>query len=157
VEGNLAHIVGGQIVWLSRWTTGANPESLEQLESIRGFDAIRQSFAESHAGLREYLASLGEEDARVFPLTDARTAVILPDCERRQAVAFADGVIARLAHATRQDTASRGAPSTTLSVGAATQIAAPKNFDPSRLMESAERCLNAARACNISSVKSIEV
>jgi hypothetical protein len=33
----------------------------------------------------------------------------------------------------------------------------PKNFDPLRLIESAERCLSAARACGISAVKSIEV
>ena len=73
MEGNLAHIVGGQIVWLSRWTTGANPESLEQLESIRGLEAIRQSFAESHARLREHLASLGEDDLdRVLHYTDSR-------------------------------------------------------------------------------------
>ena len=46
---------------------------------------------------------------------------------------------------------------TTLSIGVATASVVPKNFDPVRMIESAARCLSAARACGISTVKSIEV
>jgi hypothetical protein len=46
---------------------------------------------------------------------------------------------------------------TTVSVGVATASVVPRNFDPLRLIECAERCLSAARACGISTVKSIEV
>jgi hypothetical protein len=45
----------------------------------------------------------------------------------------------------------------TFSAGVASMSVVPKNFDPARLIESAERCLNAARACGMSAVKSIEV
>ena len=44
-----------------------------------------------------------------------------------------------------------------MSAGVATVVAVPKNFDPWRLVESAERCLYAARSCNTNTVKSIEV
>ena len=44
-----------------------------------------------------------------------------------------------------------------ISAGVATVAAVPKNFDPWRLVESAERCLYAARSCNTNAVKSIEI
>ncbi len=35
VGASLAHIVGAQMVWLARWTTGSYPTA-EELEPIRG-------------------------------------------------------------------------------------------------------------------------
>lgn len=73
VEGSLAHIVAGQTVWLQRWTSGSNPKSLMELQAIRGLPAIEAEFAESHAGLREYVAGLTDENLdRVLHYRDSR-------------------------------------------------------------------------------------
>ena len=56
-----------------------------------------------------------------------------------------------------QDDAPPAVHTATLSAGVATVAAVPKNFDPWRLVESAERCLYAARSCNTNAVKSIEI
>ena len=61
VEGNLAHIAGAQIIWLQRWTGGANPQPIAKVQSMRGLPAIRDAFERSHAELRSFIASLTEE------------------------------------------------------------------------------------------------
>ena len=72
VEGNLAHIVGAQIVWLQRWTGGANPKPVLEFQKLRGLAAIRQTFEKSHAELRSFVASLTEEGLeRVLPYRDS--------------------------------------------------------------------------------------
>jgi uncharacterized damage-inducible protein DinB len=60
VEGNLAHIVGAQIVWLQRWTGGANPKPVLEFQKMRGLPSIREAFEKSHAEQRSFLASLTE-------------------------------------------------------------------------------------------------
>jgi HD-like signal output (HDOD) protein len=100
--------------------------------------------------------SLDRNSVSVISLDDERTAVIITNCERQAAVAIAHSV----ADAMSNSTSARGpscVPDTTLSIGVATASVVPKNFDPQRLIESAQRCLSAARACGISAVKSIEV
>lgn len=61
VEGNLAHIVGAQTVWLQRWTGGANPKPVLEFQKMRGLPSIREAFEKSHAELRSFLALLTEE------------------------------------------------------------------------------------------------
>src|SRR5437867_3568667 len=61
VEANLAHIMAGQVVWLLRWTSGSNPKSLLEVQSVRGLPAIRDAFRQSHEGLRRYVSSLTED------------------------------------------------------------------------------------------------
>jgi uncharacterized damage-inducible protein DinB len=61
VEGNLAHIVGAQIIWLQRWTGGANPKPVSEFQKMRGIPSIREAFENSHAELRSFLDSLTEE------------------------------------------------------------------------------------------------
>jgi hypothetical protein len=100
--------------------------------------------------------SMDRSSISVVALDDERTAVILTNCERQAAVAMAHNA----ADALSSSTASRGLssePDTTLSIGVATASVVSKNFDPMRLIDSAQRCLSAARACGISAVKSIEV
>jgi hypothetical protein len=58
--------------------------------------------------------------------------------------------------ASKQD-APQAVQTLMVSAGVATAAAIPKNFDPWRLVESAERCLYAARSCNTNTVKSIEM
>jgi uncharacterized damage-inducible protein DinB len=61
VEGNLAHIVGAQTIWLQRWTGGANPKPVLEFQKMRGVPSIREAFADSHAELRSFVASLTDE------------------------------------------------------------------------------------------------
>ena len=58
VEGNLAHIFAGQTVWLDRWRGASNRRPLEEVQSIRGLQKIREAFDTSHAELREFIDGL---------------------------------------------------------------------------------------------------
>lgn len=119
--------------------------------------------ADKHATslLRQALQHVCEAHANgevhVLPITSVQLAAILPDCERRQAVSLANEVFTKLAGIARREDASQAVHTATHSAGVATVAAVPKNFDPWRLVESAERCLYAARSCNTSAVKSIEI
>jgi HD-like signal output (HDOD) protein len=100
--------------------------------------------------------SLDPNNVTVLSLDDERTAVILANCERHAAVALAHSIVDMLGESVSCGNSSNELE-TTLSVGVATASVVPKNFDPLRLIDSAERCLSGARACGISAVKSIEV
>jgi len=93
----------------------------------------------------------------IVSITANQQAVILPDCERRQAVAIANEVMAGFTAEASEDATSRAVHTTLLSAGVATVAAVPKNFDPWKLVECAERCLYAARQSNTNAVKSIEI
>ncbi len=93
----------------------------------------------------------------LFPITAIQLAAILPDCERRHAVAMANKVLAEFVSLSEAEDAAPEVHAATLGAGVVTVAAVPKNFDPWRLVESAERCLYAARLCNTSVVKSIEI
>ncbi len=101
-------------------------------------------------------AILENDDVIAVSLSDQRTAVILTDCDRRGAISVANHAIAELGTVANQSSQDFD-PATTLSIGVATVSVVPRNFDPARVIESAERCLSAARACGISTAKSIEV
>jgi uncharacterized damage-inducible protein DinB len=58
VEGNLAHIMGAQVVWLQRWTGGSNPKPVLEFQKTHGLSPIRDAFADSHNGLRAFVSSL---------------------------------------------------------------------------------------------------
>ena len=94
----------------------------------------------------------------VLSITAVQLAAVLPDCERRQAVAIANEVMMEFGDPSDMEADVPPAVHTaTVSAGVATVAAVPKNFDPWRLVESAERCLYAARSCNTNTVKSIEM
>jgi len=61
VELNLAHIVAGQVIWLSRWNTGGNPRSVVEQGDMHGYDAVKDAFEASHAELAEFVTGLTEE------------------------------------------------------------------------------------------------
>jgi HD-like signal output (HDOD) protein len=101
-----------------------------------------------------------EIDAKKFisvQLSGSRVATIFLDCDRRDALTIAHQAIAELNKVTSEGATPDSDISTTLSIGVATVGAVPKNFEPTRVVESALRCLSAARTCGISAVKSIEV
>jgi HD-like signal output (HDOD) protein/GGDEF domain-containing protein len=100
---------------------------------------------------------LEKEKVNLLSLSSGRTAAILSDCERRGALAVANHAITEISRSAGHRTHENGELATTLSIGVATVSVVPRNFDPARILESAQRCLSAARACGISTVKSIEV
>jgi uncharacterized damage-inducible protein DinB len=61
IEGNLAHIMGAQVIWLERWTGGSNPRPVVEFQTMRGLPAIREAFATSHDGLHTFVSSLTED------------------------------------------------------------------------------------------------
>jgi HD-like signal output (HDOD) protein len=102
-------------------------------------------------------ATLEAEKVAVVTLNGGRIAAILSDCERRSALSIANLAISQLGKCTGHDNRDEYNPATTLSAGVATVSVVPRNFDANQMIESAARCLSAARACGISTVKSIEV
>jgi uncharacterized damage-inducible protein DinB len=58
---SLAHIAAAQINWLERWTTGRNTMPTLELQKMPDLGTVRASFLASHAGLRDFLAGLGDE------------------------------------------------------------------------------------------------
>ncbi len=60
VEGNLAHIMGAQVIWLERWTGGSNPRPVLEFQKTRGLSTIREAFAQSHEGLRAFVGTLSD-------------------------------------------------------------------------------------------------
>jgi HD-like signal output (HDOD) protein/GGDEF domain-containing protein len=107
--------------------------------------------------LLQACSSLVQENVTMIPLGGDRTAAILSNCERRAALAVAQNVISGLSKHGNSSVATSDEAPTNVSIGVATASVVPRNFDPMRLVERAERCLSAARACGISTVKSIEV
>jgi HD-like signal output (HDOD) protein/GGDEF domain-containing protein len=100
---------------------------------------------------------LEPENVALVTLANGSTATIISDCERRGALSVAHHAIAELTKGNTAEIHQDHDLATTLSIGVATVSVVPKNFDPVRMVESAARCLSAARACGISTVKSIEV
>jgi PleD family two-component response regulator len=92
-----------------------------------------------------------------MPLGEERMAAVLSNCERIMAVAVAHNVIAAIGKYAASMPNTSDDITATVSIGIATVGVVPRNFDAMRLIERAERCLSAARACGISTVKSIEV
>jgi HD-like signal output (HDOD) protein/GGDEF domain-containing protein len=107
--------------------------------------------------LRHACSTLDTEDVSLMPLGEARIAAVLTNCERSVAVDVAHNVIAAIGKSTASMPNSSDDATATVSIGVATVGVVPRNFDPISLIERAERCLSAARACGISTVKSIEV
>ena len=63
IRGNLAHTVGAQIIWLGRWS-GQKSDALALLGSGPGLEPVRRAYEMSHAELRQFIGSLGEEDLK---------------------------------------------------------------------------------------------
>lgn len=79
-------------------------------------------------------------------------ALILPGCERRDAVALGNQLIDKIARITSKD----GHRPIGISVGVAAVALPPKNFAATELFEGADRCLYGSSASGSGVVKSIE-
>lgn len=138
--------------------------SLLLVEAHEPDTAARISGEEAGRRVRRALgracASIDSQNVTLLSLGDRRSVAILCNCERRAALATVHQTIK---HLDASGDAAKGAVAAvrgagmTLSAGVATAAVVPKNFEPARLIESAERCLAAAGTSGISAVKSIEV
>ena len=117
--------------------------------------------AQIRQALERECHAYGLGDVQLMSITASQLAAVLPHCERRQAIALANEVLSQFVEIPLGSTPKQDVPqvvsTVTASAGVATVAAIPKNFDPWRLVESAERCLYAARSCNTNTVKSIEM
>ena len=93
----------------------------------------------------------------LISLGDRGAAAVLSHCDRSAALAAAYQAIRDFDLAPNPAGSVATAVNVTASAGVASMRVVPKNFEPAKLIEAAERCLNAARMCGISTVKSIEV
>jgi uncharacterized damage-inducible protein DinB len=58
---DLGHIAGGQVVWLHRWREGQNPRPVVDVQDLQAMAGVRDLFDRSHDDLREFVASLSDE------------------------------------------------------------------------------------------------
>jgi HD-like signal output (HDOD) protein len=112
---------------------------------------------QTQLALIQACTSLAQENVMLMLVGAGRIAAILCDCERRTAVSVVQDAIAGYGKSSNGKGGTATDVLATISVGIATAGVVPTNFDPMRLLESAERCLSAARNCGINTVKSIEV
>ncbi len=90
------------------------------------------------------LNSLCDPHGGALLVGDGQWGVVINDCERSEAVEYARHIVERLPVQMSQVPALAHLEFS-VSVGAATVAAPPKNFPAEALAESAQRCLNAAR------------
>jgi GGDEF domain-containing protein len=100
---------------------------------------------------------IDQERAIVVQYRDLQFAVILADCDRRQAVDVANDLLIRLRRTQPPALDHRSAAAMTVSIGVASVVLPPKNFPADELVRAAERCLNGARLSGGNAVKSIEI
>jgi hypothetical protein len=96
-------------------------------------------------------ASLEWAGAQITEVGPLRTALVLPRCERRRALAFSDELRRRFRTASRKPRSIAK-----LGVGIATVDPPTRHFDVVRFTAAAERCLVAARSAAGDATKSIE-
>lgn len=99
---------------------------------------------------------LDHQGKKVIRTGDVCQGIILPACDRRQAVELANEVLRTVRLLVERQFAGGPLP-VTISVGAATVAAPRKNFPPHDLIEAAERCLYGGHVGGGNAVKSIEI
>lgn len=116
----------------------------------------REGFGRVMHLLERACAGLDHPNSVLLPLGETGLAVILPDCDRRQAVELGHQVL----EAMRRSVAKWAAPGgmiPAVAAGVASVAMPPKNFPAPDLWNAAQRCLNGSRACGGGVVKSIEI
>jgi HD-like signal output (HDOD) protein/GGDEF domain-containing protein len=92
--------------------------------------------------------------ASCAPLGPACLGLVLPGCDRGEAVEQADNLLAGFRMSGRPETQDL---ELTISIGVATAASPPKNFRVDDLIESAKRCLSAAHHAGGDTLKSIGI
>lgn len=106
--------------------------------------------------VRHMGAEVDHQGAVCQQVRDARYAVVLPGCDRQEAVQLGNQLLAKVRRLTL-DAMQGGPPPLTISLGIASVALPPKNFFAERLSESAARCLYGAQTSGGNSLKSIEI
>ncbi len=114
-----------------------------------GYEVLLRELERACRGLDHYCAICR-------PSAPGGFALILPDCERRQAVEYGNYLTDQLRCRMRESQWAGRAPEVILSVGAATIAVPPPNFFPADMVEAASRCVYASRSSG-GVVKSIEI
>jgi HD-like signal output (HDOD) protein/GGDEF domain-containing protein len=100
--------------------------------------------------------SLDHPGAAVVQSREVQFAVILPACDRRQAVDVSNELVMGVRRMTASPLVSEAAI-LSVSIGVASLALPPKNFPAAELIRAAERCLNGAKLSGGNAVKSIEI
>ena len=93
----------------------------------------------------------------VKPVSTTRRALMLTNCERRDAVRLADQAMERAEQLALQLADKGTMQKVDVSAGVASVALPPKNFPPQDLLEKAQRCLVAAQSASSGTVKSLEI
>jgi HD-like signal output (HDOD) protein len=88
---------------------------------------------------------------------DWQRTVVLPSCDRQEAVRVANSLIRKVERSLERSAASGCPVQGVISAGVASVTLPSKNFQPMDLLYTAERCLTAAQASETSVVKSLEI
>jgi GGDEF domain-containing protein len=83
--------------------------------------------------------------------------LVLPACERREAVRLAEQTLASIRHMVQRFEAQGKVLHHTANAGVCSSALPPKNFSPQALVDTADRCLSAARSTGTQVVKSLEI
>lgn len=116
----------------------------------------REGFGRVMHLLERACAGLDHPQSVLLPLGETGLAVILPDCDRRQAVELGHQVLEAMRRAVAK-WAAPGGMIPAVAAGVASVAMPPKNFPAPDLWNAAQRCLNGSRACGGGVVKSIEI
>lgn len=106
--------------------------------------------------LVEQCESLEHEGLICVQTHDAGFALILPDCDRANAVRLGNALL-REVRASRGGASNSSRPAMSISAGSATVSLPPRNFPAEDLVQAADRCLYGARVSGGSVLKSIEI
>jgi GGDEF domain-containing protein len=99
---------------------------------------------------------LGGDGENIVPLGEARIGLLIEDCDRLAAAAFAWRLLDAARRYVRQALCDAARP-IKISLGVATVALPPRNFSERQLIEAARRCLQAAQTSGGDTVKSIEM
>jgi GGDEF domain-containing protein len=114
-----------------------------------------QGYSDSLDRLRSACHGLDHPHATVATYREHGLAIILPDCDRRQAVQLGNQLIDDVRGPT--SSSPMDSPGVTVSVGAATVSLPPRNFPSGDLLSAAERCLYGSHTSGGGVLKSIEI
>lgn len=95
------------------------------------------------------------EDCIVNPLSATHRMLLLPGCERHEAVSIVDAIVQQIRTLLLRMQSNGQLPGCVASAGVASVGTPPKNFPPQALLETARRCQAAAQAAG--GVKSLEI
>jgi len=124
----------------------------DELMLTRGMDGFQRLLR----FLRTVCESVDHPTLTCTAMGEAGFALILPDCERRQAIQMGNQLIGRFRRLA-PSTSNAKQQAVSISVGLATVSLPPRNFPAQDLLTAADRCLYGSAASGGNVVKSIEI